>query len=242
LFYLSFYSGGIVMDKKTSLAVLAWVIRMIIFLTVSTLILFLIAGDWHWSGGWWYLGLQIVNATLKGFLLIAVRPELQERRKKPGEGTKDWDKVLSPLMALSTLVISLVSALGYRLAGQWDVDLWLRILAVIIGTGGYLLTLWSMRQNAFFEGSVRIQSDYNHQVISEGPYRLVRHPGYLGLTLYNIVLPVVMESVWGFLGVGYYFVLLIWRTSLEDRFLRENLPGYADYAQRTRWRLFPGIW
>jgi protein-S-isoprenylcysteine O-methyltransferase Ste14 len=230
------------MDKKTSISVLAWVIRMIIFLVVSTTILFLIAGDWHWSGGWWYLGLQIVNTTLKGFLLIAARPELQERREKPGEGTQDWDRVLSPLMAFSTLVISLVAALGYRLAGQWEVALWLRILAVVVATAGYLLTLWSMRRNAFFEGSVRLQSDYNHQVISDGPYRLVRHPGYLGLTLYNFVLPLVMGSVWGFIGVGYNFILLIWRTVLEDRFLRENLPGYADYTRQTRWRLFPGIW
>lgn len=229
------------MEKK-SIAILAWVIRMVIFLVVSSTILFLIAGDWHWSGGWWYLGLQIVNTTLKGFLLIAARPELQEKRKKLGEGTQKWDKVLSPLMAFSTLIISLVAALGFRLAGQWQVTLWLRILAVIIATGGYLLTLWSMRQNAFFEGSVRLQSDYNHQVVSDGPYRLVRHPGYLGLTLYNCVLPLVMESAWGFVGVGYYLIILIWRIALEDRYLRENLFGYAEYAKKTRWRLVPGIW
>jgi protein-S-isoprenylcysteine O-methyltransferase Ste14 len=230
------------MEKEKSLARFAWVIRMVIFLVVSTAILFLIAGNWQWSGGWWYLGLQIINTILKGFLLIAARPELQERRKKPGEGTQNWDKVLSPLMAFSTLIISLVAALGYRLAGQWDVSIWLRILAVIIATGGYLLTLWTMRRNAFFEGSVRLQSDYDHRVVSDGPYRVVRHPGYLGLTLYNCVLPLVMESVWGFIGVGYYLIILIWRTALEDRFLIENLPQYADYTKRTRWRLFPGIW
>mgnify|MGYP000893694758 CR=1 FL=1 len=230
------------MEKKTSLILLAWFIRMAIFLVVSSAILFLIAGDWQWSGGWWYLGLQIVNIILKGFLLIAATPELQERRKKPGEGTQKWDKVLSPLMAFSTLIISLVAALGYRLAGQWEVSLWLRILAVAVATGGYLLTIWSMRRNAFFEGSVRLQSDFDHQVVSDGPYRFVRHPGYLGVTLYNVVLPLVMESVWGFIGVVFYFIVLIWRTALEDRFLRENLPGYADYAKKTRWRLFPGCW
>lgn len=230
------------MEKEKPLAIAAWIIRMAIFLSVSSAILFFIAGDWHWSGGWWYLGLQIINTTLKGFLLIAGRPELQERRKKPGKGTQNWDKVLSPLMALSTLIISLVSAIGYRLTGQWEVMLWLRILAVIIATGGYLLTLWSMRKNAFFEGSVRLQSDYDHQVVSDGPYRVVRHPGYLGLTLYNFMLPLIMESSWGFVGVGYYFIILIWRTAFEDRFLLENLPGYAEYADKIHWRLFPGIW
>ncbi len=230
------------MEKKTSQAVLVWVIRMTIFLAVSTTLLFLIAGDWGWSGGWWYLGLQIVNTTLKGFLLIAARPELQARREKAGEGTQAWDKVLSPLMAFSTLIISFVAALGYRLAGQWEVALWLRVLAMVVATGGYLLTLWAMRRNAFFEGSVRLQSDHDHQVVSDGPYQLVRHPGYLGVTLYNLVLPLVMESVWGFVAVGLYLIVLIWRTALEDRFLRENLPGYAEFAQKTRYRLFPGIW
>lgn len=230
------------MEKKTSLIVIAWFIRMTIFLAISTTILFLIAGNWHWSGAWWYLGLQIVNTTLKGVLLIAARPELQERREKPGEGTQGWDRVLAPLMALSTLIISLSAALGYRLAGQWEITLWLRVLAVVVATGGYLLTLWSMRQNAFFEGSVRLQSDFDHHVVSSGPYRLVRHPGYLGVTIYNLVLPLVMGSVWGFLAVGCYFIVLIWRTALEDRFLRNNLSGYAEYAQSTQWRLFPGIW
>ena len=230
------------MDKQSNHAIWAWVIRITVFLAISSALLFLIAGDWGWSGGWWYLGLQVVNTILKGFLLIAVRPELQARREKAGEGTQAWDKVLSPLMAFSTFIISLIAALGYRFAGQWEVALWVRILAVVVATGGYLITLWSMRLNAFFEGSVRIQSELDHQVITSGPYRLVRHPGYLGLTLYNIVLPLIMESVWGFVGVGFYFVILIWRTTLEDRFLRENLPGYADFAEQTRWRLFPGIW
>lgn len=230
------------MEKKSSQAVLAWVIRMVVFMTVSTVILFLIAGDLHWRGLWWYLGLQIVNTTLKGFLLIAARPELQERRENAGEGTQAWDKVLSPLMAFSTLIISLIAALGYRLAGQWELPLWLRLVAVVVATGGYLVTLWAMRRNAFFEGSVRLQSDQDHQVVSDGPYRWVRHPGYLGVTLYNVVLPLVMESVWGFVGVGLFFIILIWRTTLEDRFLRNNLPGYAEFAQQTRYRLFPGIW
>ena len=230
------------MEQKISQAVLAWAIRIVIFTAVTTVLLFLIAGDWHWSGVWWYLGLQIVNTTLKGFLLIAARPELQERREKPGEGTQKWDKVLSPLMALSTMIISSIAALGYRFTAVWDVALWLRVLAVVVATGGYLITLWAMRRNAFFEGSVRLQDDFDHQVVSDGPYRWVRHPGYLGVTLYNIAVPVVLGSVWGFVGVGLYFIILTWRTALEDRFLRENLPGYAEFAQQTRWRLFPGIW
>lgn len=230
------------MEKKKSQVVLTWVTRMTVFLAVSTTLLFLIAGDWRWSGGWWYLGLQIVSMTLKGFLLIAARPELQERREKPGEGTQVWDRVLSPLMAFSTLIISFVSALGYRLAGQWELALWLRLLAIVVATAGYLITLWAMRRNAFFEGSVRLQSDQDHQVVSDGPYRMVRHPGYLGVTIYNLAVPVVLESVWGFVAVAFYFIILIWRTALEDRFLRENLPGYAEFAKQTRWRLFPGIW
>ena len=70
----------------------------------------------------------------------------------------------------------------------------------------------------------------------------MRHPGYLGVTLDNAALPLVMNSVWGWLGFGLYLIVLVWRTALEDRFLQENLQGYEGYAQQIRWRLIPWVW
>ncbi|MBG0787404.1 MAG: isoprenylcysteine carboxylmethyltransferase family protein [Anaerolineaceae bacterium] len=230
------------MTTEQSKALWRWVIRMTVYLAVSSAILFLIAGDWAWAGGWLYVALQIVNTVLTYCMLYLDRPNLLIRREAMGEGTPKWDKVLAPLMAFSTLIISLASAVGIRFTGVMPVPAWLLLVAFLCMTAGHILTIQSMRQNDYFEGSVRIQEEYGHKVITTGPYKLVRHPGYLGLLLYNALLPVVLTSAWGFAGVGFFLIVLFWRTAREDRFLWENLAGYDEFTRQTPWRLIPGIW
>ena len=219
-----------------------WVIRMTVYLVVSSAILFWIAGDWTWAGGWLYVALQVVNTILTYCMLFADRPDLLIRRQSMGEGTPTWDKVLAPLMAFSTLIISLVSAVGIRFTGEMAVPAWLLLVAFLCMTTGHILTIQSMRQNDFFEGSVRIQEEYDHKVVTGGPYQFVRHPGYLGLLLYNALLPVVLTSAWGFAGVGFFLIVLFWRTAREDKYLWEHLPGYDEFTKQTPWRLIPGLW
>lgn len=230
------------MEPDRSKTLLAWVLRMAIFLIVSSALLFLIAGDWRWTSGWIFVALQVVNVALSYFLLYAHKPDLLARRSGMGEGTPKWDKVLAPLMAYSTLIISIVLAVGYRFAGGWRRPWWLLGLALLLATAGHMLTIQSMRQNTFFEATVRLQAEHDHKVVNTGPYRVVRHPGYVGMMFYNLAVPVILGSLWGFVGVGFFLVVLFWRTAREDRFLRENLEGYAAYAERTRWRLFPEVW
>jgi protein-S-isoprenylcysteine O-methyltransferase Ste14 len=89
---------------------------------------------------------------------------------------------------------------------------------------------------------VRIQKERGHTVVTDGPYRLVRHPGYVGSILSLMAAPFLLGSRWALipavLGVAGYVV----RTALEDRTLQDELPGYREYTQRTRWRLLPGVW
>ena len=105
-----------------------------------------------------------------------------------------------------------------------------------------MLTIWAMRVNRFFSSYVRIQSDRRHYVISDGPYRWVRHPGYTGSIMYNVAAPVLLGS-FPALAVGVVFALLMTiRTALEDSTLRTELAGYEEYAAKTHWRLLPFIW
>ena len=101
---------------------------------------------------------------------------------------------------------------------------------------------WAMLENEHFEQLVRIQTDRGHRVVSTGPYRFVRHPGYLGAIVGAFVTPLMLGSVWTFVPAGLIAALFVVRTQLEDRTLRRELAGYAEYAQRTRFRLVPGIW
>ena len=89
---------------------------------------------------------------------------------------------------------------------------------------------------------VRLQTDRGQYVISEGPYRWVRHPGYAGGILAYLATPLLLNSFWVFIPIILTCGLYMLRTSLEDRFLQENLQGYAEYAERVKFRIIPGLW
>ena len=105
-----------------------------------------------------------------------------------------------------------------------------------------MFVLRAMASNPFFALTVRLQDERGHTVVSSGPYRLFRHPGYLGSVLYNLACPLLLGSLWTFLPALLTIVLLFVRTGLEDRTLQAELPGYPEYAASTRYRLVPGVW
>ncbi|MGB2907278.1 MAG: isoprenylcysteine carboxylmethyltransferase family protein [Candidatus Aminicenantaceae bacterium] len=113
------------------------------------------------------------------------------------------------------------------------------LILVVLGS---VPSAWAISLNPHFEPTVRIQEERGHRVISTGPYRYVRHPGYLSAILTSTATPLLLGTPWAFLPVGAIIVVLVIRTALEDRVLRRELTGYREYAQRVRWRLFPGIW
>ena len=104
------------------------------------------------------------------------------------------------------------------------------------------LVTWSMASNRFFSSYVRIQKDRGHVVASGGPYRYVRHPGYVGMLGFGLATPLILGSVWALIPAGLTLVVVVVRTALEDRTLQRELEGYQAYAQRVRYRLVPGLW
>jgi len=96
--------------------------------------------------------------------------------------------------------------------------------------------------NPHFEPTVRIQKDRDHKVITSGPYKVVRHPGYLAGILFTLSIPLIIGSVFTLIPSGIYCLLMIIRTSLEDKTLHKELDEYSEYAKRVRYRLFPEIW
>jgi protein-S-isoprenylcysteine O-methyltransferase Ste14 len=97
-------------------------------------------------------------------------------------------------------------------------------------------------ENRFFSAVVRIQTDRGQTVVDSGPYRFVRHPGYLAGILVALAFPIMMGSWWAYIPVAMMCVLVIARTALEDKTLINELPGYSEYTHKTRYRLFPRIW
>ncbi len=114
--------------------------------------------------------------------------------------------------------------------------------ALIIILAGYILASLALIENRFFSGMVRIQSERGHHVVSSGPYHWIRHPGYAGALLTYLATPVFLDSYWAFLPALFVTIVLVIRTSLEDKALQHDLEGYRAYAKQVRYRLLPGVW
>ena len=162
------------------------------------------------------------------------------------ESTVEKEKLEGKLIFKSIFFIALIIAITFIGAGRIDWEPRIPILVVIIGvvvyTIGQIIILWAKKVNKFFSTVVRIQKDRGQTVCKDGPYRFVRHPGYLGGLLYIIVTPFVFSSFWGLIPTAIAVVLLFIRTYLEDKTLQRELEGYTDYTNEARYRLLPGIW
>lgn len=215
----------------------------IVFLLLIGLSLFLSAGTVSWPAAWAYLLLAVLIQLLDAIVLIPISPELLGERSRPQAGAKKWDQLLSRLMAtIGPLTIWIVSGLNYRLNRSTDLPLWLAAISALFIFGGGLLVLWAMASNRFFIGMVRIQEERGHQVIKSGPYRYVRHPGYLGSLFFIFFTPLMLGSIWGLVPALLTCGVVFLRTSLEDQVLRSELPGYQAYTNEVTRKLIPLIW
>jgi len=159
-----------------------WV-RLILTYLLIPLILLLCGGDWGWWQAWVYA--LLILATGVGGRLWAERrhPGLLAERANfdAAEDVKPWDKVLAPLMALSTsFPLVIVAGLDHRFGWSQEFPLWLTLCGLLLIAAGYAFGTWALVENRFFSGIVRIQADRGHSVCDSGPYRIVRHPGYAG--------------------------------------------------------------
>lgn len=217
-------------------------LRFSVYVVVLAGILFISAGRLDWLMGWVYMGvygaIMVVSA-----LVVPLDPELIEERTQIKEGVKAWDKTIVVIgSALYPLAILIVSGLDLRFGWSLQISLALQIPALVIAALGYLISVWAMAVNKFYSRFVRIQKDRGHTVVSTGPYRYVRHPGYIGQIIFSLATPLALGSLWALIAGGLFGLLLVVRTALEDRTLLEELDGYKDYTQGVRYRLLPGIW
>lgn len=218
-------------------------LKVILILALLVGSLALLAGRWTWWAGWVFLGVfTLYSLALFSWLAVA-DPELAlERQKDADPRNEPYEKIILPLMVILELGLLVVSALDGGRFGWSTVPLMIRAVGwSLLGVAGFILP-WVFRTNTFASGVGRIQKDRSHQVITNGPYRIVRHPMYAGVILGVLGLPLLLGSWWALIPAGLLAGLFAVRTALEDRMLIQQLPGYTAYAQRTRYRLIPGIW
>jgi len=217
-------------------------IGMAVFISAP---LFIGAGTLRWDCAWMYAAITLMGWCILSLILVNVNPEILNERGKTAKalvGTKRWDWIVMGIYSILLILTPLVAGLDYRNAWSSPTPDGIKLIgAAVLGISFIPLT-WSMAANRFFEATVRIQTSRGHQVIASGPYRYVRHPGYIGVILQFVAIPLMLGTnvTWlpALLGVALYVL----RTALEDRTLIAELPGYEAYAQRVRYRLIPGLW
>ena len=233
------------MTPEVRRRIVSWIVQAALGLVGYGAILFLAVGRLDWVWGWVFLGLLAAILISHVLILVPINPELLAERSRGirQEGAKSWDKWVAFFAAgTGTAVSWIVTGLDARFRWSASMPLALHIGGLIGSVLGWALFMWAMGANAFFSEAVRIQEERGHTVVTDGPYRYVRHPGYVGAILALLATPLLLGSLWALIPAGLAATGYVVRTGLEDKTLQEELDGYAEYAQRVRYRLLPGIW
>jgi len=207
-------------------------------------IFFISAGHIRLLRPWIFFGASFAQYIVSTAVQYKLNPDLLViRLKRKREGSKLWDEILMRVSNLMVLIAVPVIA-GLDIGRfQWsDLDIQFAVLGFVLFTISTILINWAMLVNPHFEPTVRIQKDRGHKVITSGPYKIIRHPGYLAGILFTLSIPLIIGSLVTFVPAGIYTLLMIIRTWLEDRTLNKELDGYSEYSKQVRHRLFPRIW
>jgi len=220
-------------------------LRAAAYLLLPPILLFGGAGTLNWPIGWAYLILTVGGVVLSRILVARVHPDLMAERAKSME-SKDvpgWDRKLAPIISTWVpMTLMLVAGLDKRFGWTQPGSLRMLIAGTLLIAAAIVLATWAMVTNRYFSAFVRLQSDRGHRVVESGPYAVIRHPGYAAGILTNIGAPLMLGALWAFLPAILGIIVILWRTTLEDRFLHAKLAGYPDYSSRVRWRILPFIW
>ena len=218
--------------------------QALLFVVLVPFLPLLISGRWDWRAGWVYGLMSVLGFVVSRVLAARRHPDLVAERARYAqhEDAKPWDTALSRWLLLDGLLVMLVAGLDARLNWTPGLSLAVKGVALAIMLAGYALSAYALVENRFFSAVVRIQTDRGQHVVSSGPYRWMRHPGYAGGLLVYLATPALLSAVWAYIPTAALVALTILRTAREDRTLQEELPGYRDYTTRVRYRLVPGIW
>lgn len=220
------------------------IVRSAFWMALMALLLFLPAGTWGWPQAWAFVAIFVLGSTAFGAWMYRSDPGLLAERVGPliRPGQPLWDKVfLSVFLALWFVWLAgmALDAQRWRLS---EVPAWLNVIGGILMIAGFAATTRVLRENTFAAPVIRVQREREQHVIDTGPYAVVRHPMYATAILYLLGIPLLLGSWYGLIGTIIIACGMAWRCVREERALARDLFGYAEYMNRVRYRLMPGVW
>jgi protein-S-isoprenylcysteine O-methyltransferase Ste14 len=205
-------------------------------------VIFISAGTLDYWQGWAFFATLSISTMLVTIYMALYDKKLLESRLRAGPRVEQrpTQKVILILGLLVYLTAIVIMVLDHRVGWSPAVPAWLSILGDALGALGILIYFLVIRENRYAASTVEVAE--GQKVISTGPYAIVRHPMYAGAILVFIGMPLALGSWWGVLFVPLFIAGFAWRLLDEEKLLGTNLPGYADYMRKMRYRLMPHIW
>ncbi len=202
------------------------------------LLIFLPAGTLQFTYGWLFIGLLFVPMLIAGFVMLAKSPEFLKKRldAKEKQGTQKGVVALSGLMFIAGFV---VAGLDYRFS--WSrMPVAVTIIASVLFLTAYALYAEVMRENAYLSRTIKVEE--GQKVVDTGLYGIVRHPMYMATILLFLMIPIVLGSWYALIVFAFYPAIIIVRLKDEEDLLTRELPGYAEYKKKVKYRIIPFIW
>jgi protein-S-isoprenylcysteine O-methyltransferase Ste14 len=214
------------------------------WLGFTALLLLLPAGNPLWAQAWAFLAIFAVGSSGFGVWLSRRDPALLASRLGPlvQRGQPLWDKIFLLAFIAVWCAWLMLMALDAQRWHSSEIPVVLNVVGATLVVAGFLATLLVFRENSFAAPVVRVQPERAQRVIDTGPYSVVRHPMYASAVLYLVGMPLLLGSWYGMLVVPLMVLAIAPRAVFEERLLKQQLPGYADYMKRVRYRLVPGVW
>ena len=202
------------------------------------LLIFLPAGTLQYTYGWLFVGLLFVPMLIAGFVMLAKSPEFLKKRldAKEKQGTQKGVVAISGLMFIAGFV---VAGLDFRY-GWSAMPTWVVITASVLFLVSYALYAEVMRENAYLSRTIKVEE--GQPVVDTGMYGIVRHPMYAVTILLFLMIPLVLGSWYALIAFAFYPAVIVVRLTDEEELLTKELPGYAEYKQKVKYRIIPFIW
>ena len=217
-------------------------VRGVVDLATLGGLLFGIAGRVDWPAAWLIMLLFTGHVVLSGWWLFRHDPELLKERLTTASNVPHWDRRIARGNKIVLLIFIATAALDAGRFGWSAMPIVVRAIGTVAVVAAVGVIWWCAAANHFLSARSRIQSERGHTVVQQGPYRFVRHPLYASRIVLILGAALTLGSWIALVPAALNAVLLILRTSLEDRLLTTDLPGYREYAKHVPARLVPGLW
>lgn len=225
-------------DTAKKKSTVSAILRLVIGIPMIGALFFLPAGTFNYWQAWAWLATLFIPMGISLVYLYKIDPKLLERRVRTNEARPEQRRII---MASVVYLLVIFILPGFDIRYGWsNVPAWLCIAADGVVLGSYILYVLVLRANTYASRVVEVEQ--GQQVITSGPYALVRHPMYLSMILMMTASPLALGSYWAMLPSVLFILLLAARAKNEEELLQKELAGYSEYMQKTPYRLFPGIW